>query len=152
LGLTADKNLIANVSIFNNTTGNFLPQEAISVALVDLSPNAKIVPGAYITVGDELTITTLEGNLAYINGEQIRFNKVDFTTNALQEITRGVNGTGTRPIIPVYSPVYGLLSINQLPDIFYNQTWNSNIYNPIEGDPLQISNTIPAEFLIDPAN
>jgi hypothetical protein len=147
LGLSADKNLIANVRVFNNTTGNFLPQAALSIALIDLSPNVKIVPGSYITVGDELTITTLEGNLVYINGEQIRFNKVDFATNALQEITRGVNGTGTQNIIPIYSPAFGLLSVNKLPDVFYNQTWNSNIYNPVNGDPLQISDTIPARFL-----
>jgi hypothetical protein len=152
LGLTADKNLIANVRILNRTTGNFLPQEAISVVLIDLSPNVKIVPGPYITVGDELTITTLEGNLVYINGEQIRFNKVDFATNALQEITRGVNGTGTQNIIPAYSPAYGLLSINQLPNVYYNQTWNSNNYNTVDGDPLQISDTVPAQFLINPAN
>ena len=152
LGLTADKNLIANVRIFNKDTLNFIPQEAISVVLIDLSPTVKIAPGVYITVGDELTITTLEGNSVYINGEQIRFNKVDFATNALQEITRGVNGTGAQSIIPVYSPAYGLLSVNQLPNVFYNQTWNSNNYNPIEGDPLQISDTIPAQFLINPAN
>jgi hypothetical protein len=152
LGLAADKNLIANVRILNNTTGNFLPQEAISVVLIDLSPNAKIAPGAYITVGDELTITTLEGNLVYINGEQIRFNKVDFITNALQEITRGVNGTGTQSIIPIYSPAFGLLSINQLPNVFYNQTWNSKIYNTVEGDPLQISDTVPAQFLNNTVN
>jgi hypothetical protein len=147
LGLSADKNLIANVRVFNNTTGNFLPQAALSIALIDLSPNVKIVPGSYITVGDELTITTLEGNLVYINGEQIRFNKVDFAINALQEITRGVNGTGTQNIIPIYSPAFGLLSVNKLSDVFYNQTWNSNIYNPVNGDPLQISDTIPARFL-----
>lgn len=152
VGLSADKNLIANVRVFNKTTGNFLPQEAISVVLIDLSPNVKIVPGPYITVGNELIITTLEGNLVYINGEQIRFNKVDFDTNALQEITRGINGTGTQNIIPIYSPAFGLLSINQLPEIYYNQTWNSNIYNPTDGDPLQISDTIPAQFLINPAN
>jgi len=152
LGLSADKNLIADVRILNQTTGNFLPQEAISVVLIDLSPNAKIVPGPYITVGDALIMTTLEGNLVYINGEQIRFNKVDFVTNALQEITRGVNGTGAQSIIPAYSPAYGLVSINQLPNIFYDQTWNSKIYNTIEGDPLQISDTIPAQFLISPAN
>jgi hypothetical protein len=152
IGLTADKNLIANVRIFNKNTLNFIPQEAISVVLIDLSPNVKIAPGVYITEDDELTITTLEGNLVYINGEQIRFNKVDFATNALQEITRGVNGTGTQSIIPIYSPAYGLLSINQLPNIFYNQTWNSNNYNTVEGDPLQISDTIPAQFLINPAN
>jgi hypothetical protein len=152
LGLAADKNLIANVRIFNKSTLNFIPQEAISVVLIDLSPNVKIAPGVYITEDDELTITTLEGNLVYINGEQIRFNKVDFATNALQEISRGVNGTGVQTIIPAYSPVFGLLSVNQLPDVFYNQTWNSKIYNTVEGDPLQISDTIPAQFLINPAN
>jgi len=152
LGLTADKNLIANIRIRNKTTGNFLPEEAISVVLIDLSPTAKIVPGPYVTVGDELIITTLEGNLVYLNGEQIRFNKVDFATNSLQEITRGVNGTGTQNIIPVYSRAFGLLSVNQLPNVFYNQTWNSNSYNSIEGDPLQISDTIPAQFLNNAAN
>jgi hypothetical protein len=152
IGLTADKNLITNVRIFNKDTLNFIPQEAISVVLIDLSPNVKIAPGVYITEDDELTITTLEGNLVYINGEQIRFSKVDFDTNALQEITRGINGTGIQTIIPIYSPAYGLLSVNQLPNIFYDQTWNSNNYNTVEGDPLQISDTIPAQFLIDPAN
>jgi hypothetical protein len=152
LGLAADKNLIANVRIFNKSTLNFIPQEAISVVLIDLSPNVKITPGVYITEDDELTITTLEGNLVYINGEQIRFNKVDFETNALQEITRGVNGTGAQSIIPAYSPAFGLLSINQLPNIFYNQTWNSNNYNTDDGDPLQISDTIPAQFLNNTAN
>jgi len=129
-----------------------LTRQIVHVALIDLSPNVKIAPGVYITEDDELTITTLEGNLVYINGEQIRFNKVDFDTNALQEISRGVNGTGTQTIIPAYSPAYGLLSINQLPNVFYDQTWNSNKYNTVEGDPLQISDTIPAQFLIDPAN
>jgi hypothetical protein len=146
--LTADKNLIANVRVFNNATGTFLPEQSLSVVLIDLSPNVKIVPGAYINEGDQLTITTLEGNTIIVGAEQIRFGSVDFENNTLGQLTRGVNGTGRRNLIDTYTPVYGLLSTNKLPNIFYNQVWNSNIYNTVIGDPLQISDTLPAKFLI----
>ena len=148
MGLTADKNLITGVTVRNNTkTGIMIPQNALSVEVIELTPTLKIVPGAYITAGDSLTITTLEGNTIYINGEEIRFGSVDFANNALTEISRGVNGTASQPFIPQYSKVYGLLSSNRLTDIYYNQEWNSYVYNTIEGDPLQISDTVPADFL-----
>jgi hypothetical protein len=148
IGLTADKTLIANVSVLNKTTGNVLPEEALSVVLIDLSPNVKIVPGAYITVGDELVITTLEGNIINVGSEQIRFGTADFENNTLGQLSRGVNGTARRSFTPTYTPVYGLLSSNKLPDIYYTQSWNSFVYNTVEGDPLQISDTLPANFLI----
>lgn len=147
IGLSADKNLIASVSVFNNSTGNTLPNNALSVEVVELTPTLKIVPGAYINVGDSLTITTLEGNTIYINGEQIGFGSVDFVNNTLSELSRGINGTASQPYIAPYSKVYGLLSINKLNDIYYDQTWNSKVYNTVEGDPLQISETVPADFL-----
>ena len=147
IGLTADKNLIANVSVFNNSTGNALPENALSVEVIELTPTLKIVPGAYITPGNSLTITTLEGNTIYINGEQIGFGSVDFVNNTLSELSRGTNGTAAQPYIAPYSKVYGLLSTNKLNDIYYTQTWNSNVYNTVEGDPLQISETVPADFL-----
>lgn len=147
VGLTADKNLIANVTVVNNTTGNTLPQSALTVEVIELTPTLKIVPGAYITAGDSLTITTLEGNTIYVNGEQIRFGSVDFDNNTLTQISRGVNGTAAQPFIEQYSKVYGLLSSNRLGDIYYDQTWNSYVYNTVEGDPLQISDTVPADFL-----
>jgi len=85
--------------------------------------------------------------LIYINGEQIRFNTVDLSTNTLTGLQRGTNGTGEQTFIPVYSEVYGLLSNNLLPRVNYNLTWNSDVYNPTEGDPLQISETFSAYFL-----
>jgi len=36
---------------------------------------------------------------------------------------------------------------NLLPSINYNLTWNSNVYNVSQGDPLQISETEAAYFL-----
>jgi hypothetical protein len=147
IGLDADKNLIAGVSIFNNSTGMMISQSAFSVEIIDLTPTLKITPGAYITAGNILTITTLEGNTIFVNGEQIRFGSVDFTQNSITQLTRGSNGTASQPYIEKYSSVYGLLSVNKLPDIYYNETWNSKVYNTVEGDPLQISETVSAIFL-----
>ena len=149
IGLNADKNLIASVSVMNNTTGNLLPNNALEIVIIDLTPTVKIAPGSYITPGDNLTVTTLEGNTVYINGERIVFGKVDFTTNTLSNLSRGTDGTAIQSYIAPYSNVYGLLSVNQLNDIYYNQTWNSYNFNQVEGDPLQVSDTIPADFLND---
>jgi hypothetical protein len=98
-------------------------------------------------VGDSIVITTIEGNLIYLNGEQIRFTTVDLNANTLSGLQRGTNGTGILTYIPVYSEVYGILSNNMLPSVNYNLTWNSNVYNVSQGDPLQISETNAAIFL-----
>jgi hypothetical protein len=146
-GLTADKRLITNVTVYNNSTNEFISSDNYQVVIEELSPILKITAGSYINVGDQLTITTLEGNLIYVNGEQIRFGSVDFDNNTLGNLERGVNGTAKQSLIPTYSEVFGLLSKNRLSDVYYNQIWNSNVFNTVDGDPLQISETVPAEFL-----
>jgi hypothetical protein len=145
IGLNADKRLITNVTVFNETTNELVSSDSYQVIVEELSPILVITDE--VSENDVLTITILEGNLIYVNGEQIRFGSVDFATNTLSQLQRGVNGTGKQFLIPIYSEVYGLLSKNRLSDVYYNQTWNSAVFNTIEGDPLQISNTVPAEFL-----
>ena len=147
IGLTADKRIISGVEVVNNTTGELIADSNHEVVIQDASPILKIKSGTYITAGDELTISTLEGNTILVNGEQIKFSTVNFDTNTLSGIERGANGTAKQMIIPIYSEVYGLLSSNQLVPVFYNQVWNSNVFNTVDGDPLQISQTVPAEFL-----
>lgn len=146
-GLTADKRLITNVTVFNNTTSQVISSDNYQVVIEELSPILKITAGSYINVGDQLTITTLEGNLIFVNGEQIRFGTVDFANNTLGELERGVNGTAKQTLITTYTEVFGLLSKNRLSNVYYNQTWNSNVFNATLGDPLQISETTTAEFL-----
>ena len=46
-----------------------------------------------------------------------------------------------------YNEIYGLLNRSQLTSAQYHQTWNSYMYNPTLGDPLQISQTTVAQFL-----
>lgn len=145
IGLDADKNLITNVTVLNNSTSQTLNASAYSVVLDDLTPTLKITSG--VTAGNSVTITVLQGNMIYVNGEFIGFTEVDVENNALIGLYRGTDGTPAEFYIPEYSKVFGLLSSQRLPDVYYNQTWNSNVWNTALGDPLQISDTIPANFL-----
>lgn len=147
IGLTADKRIISSVTVYNDTTGQTISSSNYEIVIENLSPVLKITDGAYISETDELTITVLEGNLIYINGEQIKFSSVDLANNAVTGLQRGTNGTGEQTYIPLYSEVFGLLSNNQMTSVDYSETWNSMVYNTTEGDPLQISITEPATFL-----
>ena len=147
IGLIAEKTIIASVTVYNNTKSLLLDQDVYSVQIVDSSPMLEILDGSYIDVGDNLTITTLEGRTILVNGEIIQFSGIDFANNALLGLSRASFGTGERVIIPKYSVVYGLLSQDKLSDNQYNLTWNSYTFNTVEGDPLQISTTDPALFL-----
>ncbi len=147
IGLTADKRIITGVRVVNNTTGDEIADSNFEVVIENLAPILKIGSGPYITAGDSITITVLEGNTILVNGEQIRFGSVNFETNSLGQLQRGSNGTSYQTLHEKYSEVYGLLTNNELPSAYYTETWNSNVFNPVDGDPLQISNTVPAQFL-----
>jgi len=145
IGLSADKNIISQVIVYNSTTSAYIDPENYYVAIVDIAPVLQITDE--VTAGDNLIVTTVQGNLVYINGEQIKFTSVDLTANTLSGLQRGTNGTGTQEYIPVYSEVFGILSTNLMSSSDYTLTWNSYIYNSTDGDPLQISETNPAIFL-----
>ena len=145
IGLTANKNVICHVAIYNNTTSSLVDSSNYSLTTFETAPIVVITDG--VAEDDSLTITTLEGRLLYINGEQIGFNECDIDTNTVSGLTRGANGTGAQTYIPLYSEVYGIIPDNRMTDVAYNNTWNSYIYNTVEGDPLQISQSVGANFL-----
>mgnify|MGYP007043751560 FL=1 len=111
IGLTADKNIISQVIVYNTTTSTYVSSTNYSIVIQNLAPVLQITAG--VTVGDSIVITTIEGNLIYLNGEQIRFTTVDLNANTLSGLQRGTNGTGILTYIPVYSEVYGILSNNK---------------------------------------
>jgi len=149
IGLNADKNIISQVIVYNETTSSYIDPANYTVVIQDIAPTLAISNPTtpVITAGDNLIITTIEGNLVYINGEQIKFTTVDLSANTLSGLQRGTNGTGVQTYIPLYSEVFGILSNNLQPPTDYTQTWNSYVYNVVDGDPLQISDTDPAIFL-----
>ena len=145
IGVNADKNLISQVIVYNNTTDELVPVNDYSVVLVDTAPQIQITGG--VSENDDVTITVLVGNLLYINGEQIKFTSVDIATNSITGLQRGTNGTGVTAQNPEFTEVYGLLSGNLMDEVSYAETWNSYTYDPVDGDPLQISTTTGANFL-----
>jgi len=145
VGINADKNSISQIIVYNSTTSSYVNTINYSLVIVDIAPTINITGG--VTAGDSLIITTIEGNLLYLNGEQIRFTAVNLSDNSITGLQRGTNGTGEISYNPVYSEVYGILPNNLLPSVNYNLTWNSNVYNVSQGDPLQISDTPAAYFL-----
>ena len=145
IGLTSNKNVICHITVYNNTTSIEVSSANYSIIIEDTAPILQI--SAQVATGDSLTITSVEGRLLYINGEQIGFRECNLADNTVSGLERGTNGTGTPRYIPVYSEVFGLIPNNRMTDILYSQGWNSYVYNSIQGDPLQISDTFGASFL-----
>ena len=145
IGLTSNKNVICNLTIYNNTTSAYVNPANYSITTLDTAPVVVITGG--VSVGNSLTITSVEGRLLYINGEQIGFNECNLVNNTVSGLARGTNGTGEQTYIPLYSEVFGIIPNNRMSDVAYSTTWNSYIYNTVDGDPLQISQTVGANFL-----
>ena len=118
--------------------------------IIDLALTLEFTDG--VSEGDSLTITVTQGNLLYVNGEQIRFGSIDLVNNTLSDLQRGVNGTGTPTVSDEYTFVFGIHTPDRLPEADYFKTWNSYNYNPTSGDPLQISDTFSANFLNEVVN
>ena len=145
IGLTSNKNVICNLTIYNNTTSAYVNPANYSITTLDTAPVVVITGG--VSFGNSLTITSVEGRLLYINGEQIGFTECNLVNNTVSGLTRGTNGTGEQTYIPLYSEVFGIIPNNRMSDVAYSTTWNSYIYNTVDGDPLQISQTVGANFL-----
>jgi hypothetical protein len=147
VGLNANKNTIVNVVVYNNTTSAVISSSHYTLVIVNTAPTLKITTGAWIAAGNSLTITVIEGNLIYINGEQIKFGSINTTDNTLSNLSRGQNVTPAEFLIAKYTEVWGLLLENKMNNVGYVKTWNSYNYNTVIGDPLQISCTSEARFL-----
>jgi hypothetical protein len=152
--LQADRNTICQVILYNETSGQYL-FGVYEVVIIATAPVLKIIATEpisgtiFVSEGNNLVITITMGKLLFINGEYISFSEVNDGANSVGKLQRGINGTGTQPITPTYSEVYGLLTANLLPEAEYNVTWNPipGIYNTVIGDPLQIADTTAANFL-----
>jgi len=147
IGLYANKNTIVNIVVYNNTTSAVISSSHYTLVVIDTVPTLRITTGAWIATGNSLTITTIDGNLIYINGEQIKFGSVNTTDNTLSNLSRGQNVTPAEYLIAKYTEVWGLLPKNKMNNVGYVNTWNSYNYNTVIGDPLQISTTSEALFL-----
>ena len=111
VGVNADKNTISTITVYNNTTAQ---EVSFDEVIVDLALTLEFTDG--VSEGDSLTITVTQGNLIYINGEQIRFGSIDLVNNTLSDLQRGVNGTGTPTVSDEYTFVFGIHTPDRLPE------------------------------------
>jgi hypothetical protein len=81
-----------------------------------------------------------------IHGEKIRFTTVDYDANTVSGLTRGIQGTGVVKLHKQDSYAYGLSAEKKLDSQYYYKSWNTKNY-VTKGDPLQLSNSYPVEFL-----
>ena len=120
---------MSGVTVLNNTTGNTLETDTYEVVVENLSPILKITDGSYISVGDSLKITSLEGNVLYINGEQIKFTTIDFANNSVVDYNEEQMVQEYKNTLVSLQKCLVLLSNNRLSDLYIDQTWNSYTFN-----------------------
>jgi hypothetical protein len=140
-----DSETIKQTTVYNVTSITGLASSEF--VLITRNSVAYLVIRSGAVEGDELEVTMRLGDVILINGEKIRYQRVDYTTNTLSSLTRGIDGTGINTIHDEYASVVAINPTNTMFNFYYNRTWNSENYNVNNGDPLQISDTIPARFL-----
>jgi hypothetical protein len=136
------------VTVYNNTTGQYIDQDYLILSSSGLGASVAIQDGNWISTGNSLTITILEGKFIYVNGEYMQILSVDEEFNTIN-VQRGVLGSIINSTIPIYSTVFGILEINKMSETNYNSVWNPipGVYNTVDGDPLQVADTAGARFL-----
>ena len=118
-----------------------------SYALTNINAIPTVSFSKQVNDGDEVQITLRLGNIVLIDSERISFKVVDYQNNTVSQLTRGLQGTGEVSIHTKYAVVNSIIPTNQLPNFYYNKTWNSATYSAEQGDPLQLSNTDAVNFL-----
>jgi hypothetical protein len=136
---------IKGISIYDNN--NLVVISSSNYEMQQFNGRSAVVFSDGVVVGLNLTITMQIGNIVEINGERIYFTSVDLVANTLTGLIRGVQGTPTIDH-DIYDQAFGINAVNKLKDFYYNKNWNSSVYNVENGDPLQISTTQAALFLL----
>lgn len=123
-------------------SGGTFEIENIGIYVPD-SYNSILVNSTY-DLGTPVRIVVYIGNTVIVNGEYIKFKYFDTThgDNSISGLTRGYGGTIVNATIPTGSAVRSVLPSNILWSGYYGSLWNDARNNP-----LQISETPPAEFL-----
>ena len=141
---------IKEATTYNKSTFVHIPyrtsQTPTGAYLITENSVTKLVFPSNAVAGDNLEVTLRFGDKLLINGEKISFSVVNYAENTVSGLIRGVDGTPAVGFHDTNSFTYSLTVVDKLPDYYYDKTWNSEIYSNL-GDPLQISDTYPANFL-----
>jgi hypothetical protein len=131
-----DKNNQASVYKANLSDTTWLTQE------LKLGDNIMYVYNAS-NLTDSMSDTT---GIISINGEKIQFTAIDRVANTVSGLIRGALGTSPSKVHAQYTMVYGITPARKLADTYYNKVWNTSTFGQF-ADPIQLSNTVPVNFL-----
>ena len=135
---------IVLLTVNNLTTGLTLAKA--SYYLNTVNSTTQVIFTAGVEDGDALEFVLRFGNTIIINGEKIMFKNIDVAENTISNFIRGADGTAVSPTHSKYSYVLSFSTKDILNPFYNNKVWNSDDYSA-DGDPLQLSNTVPANFL-----
>ena len=135
---------IVLLTVYNFTTGTELAKT--SYYLNTVNSTTEVIFTAGVEDNDILEFTLRFGDTVIINGEKITFRGINIEENTITNIVRGAEGTAVLPVHEIYSNVLSLSTKDVLDPFYYDKVWNSDDYSA-NGDPLQISNSVPANFL-----
>lgn len=136
---------VKEITVYNVTSLTTLDKDSYALTNINAIPTVSF--SKQVNDGDEVQITLRLGNIVLIDSERISFKVVDYQNNTVSQLTRGLQGTGEVSIHTKYAVVNSIIPTNQLPNFYYNKTWNSATYSAEQGDPLQLSNTDAVNFL-----
>ena len=142
--LTYSLNDLSGIIVYNKSSLTMLERNQYKVRTINGRSTVIFTSG--VSDGHILEVTVQIGHILQVNGELIRFDKIDYTTNSVSGLMRGLRGTGILPVHNTYDRVYRINDGVKLEHTYYTTVWNSNNYTTA-GDPLQLSNTAPANFL-----
>jgi hypothetical protein len=140
-GIQIDFEDVREVEVYNKNTLSIVSPSAYQFKIFNTSP--AVVFTDEVNLYDNVIVTMRLGDIVVINGERIRFNKVDYQNNVLSELTRGIQGTAPRKEHFTYAQVYSLVPSNELDTFYYYQLWDDLIYQSFSAI---VTATIPGEF------
>lgn len=132
---------VREISIYNKNTLSIVSPSAYEFKIFETSPT--VLFNDEVSEFDNVVITMRLGDIVVINGERIRFNKIDYANNILSELTRGIQGTAPRKLHQTYSQIYSLIPSNKLDTFYYYQLWDDLIYQTFSAI---VTATTPGEF------
>jgi hypothetical protein len=129
-------------TIVNSTTGAEIDNSTVTLRLIDDRPAFVFESG--VTAGDTVNLVVYLGKSVMIGTEHVYFNSIDLTSNTINGLIRGIDGTSIYTHSQ-YATIYGLNDYVMLDNAEQGVLWNEVTSTVIE--PLQLSNTAAAKFL-----
>jgi hypothetical protein len=140
-----DASDVRQIAVYNQTSSSVVTNYLLEV--VDARAALVFANNTQVSVDDILIVTLKSGTILELNGEKISYSHVDFSTNTISGLVRGVLGTGPTLFTAKYTEIYGITNARTLDPAYYGTIWNSSEYSVDFGDPLQVSTTPAAKFL-----